>query len=165
MPERDAVREHADLEYLVKLLELHDGTHTHIGITQPVAHAAARSIRALLSRAQPEGAAVAWLVVEDTGRKMEAHLTPEAAKRHASAAHAMNPAHDYAEQPLYTRPAPVVTEAMERVMQGYAEAYPVDVWPETPFTDAQAASVMRLMVPRIRESLTAALAAARGEGA
>lgn len=47
-PDRAAVRAHVDLEALAKLLELHDGKHTHIGITQPVAHAAARSIRALL---------------------------------------------------------------------------------------------------------------------
>jgi hypothetical protein len=40
-----------------------------------------------------------------------------------------------------------------RVVEGYANAYPVDVWPETPFTDAQAASVMRLMVPRILRTL------------
>lgn len=37
-------------------------------------------------------------------------------------------------------------------VRGFAElvaAYPTDVWPETPFTDAQAASVLRLMLPRI----------------
>jgi hypothetical protein len=53
--------------------------------------------------------------------------------------------------------------AIERVMQGYADAYPTDVWPETPFSDAQAASVMRLMVPRIREALLAAVRGERGE--
>ena len=38
---------------------------------------------------------------------------------------------------------------------GFADAYPTDVWPEAEFSDAQAASVMRLMMPRILAALEA----------
>ena len=50
-----------------------------------------------------------------------------------------------------------VTDVVNEVMQGYRDAYPTDVWPETPFSDAQAASVLRNMIPRIHDALTAAL--------
>ena len=62
------------------------------------------------------------------------------------------------EVPCHWSPAgaPEGGDEVDRVMRGYREAYPTDVWPETPFSDAQAASVMRLMVPRIRAALDAA---------
>jgi hypothetical protein len=44
-------------------------------------------------------------------------------------------------------------EAWDRVLSKWEDAYPTDVWPETPFTDAQAASVMRLMMPRLRAAV------------
>jgi len=47
-------------------------------------------------------------------------------------------------------------KVVDTVLDGYATAYPTDVWPDTPFSDAQAASVMRLMVPRIRAAIDAA---------
>ncbi|MCW5591019.1 MAG: hypothetical protein KIS74_02870 [Burkholderiales bacterium] len=42
----------------------------------------------------------AYLVVEDTDRKMSPHLSPEAAKAVAATYHEMNPAHEYAVAPL-----------------------------------------------------------------
>ena len=39
----------------------------------------------------------------------------------------------------------------------WAAAYPEDIWPETPFTDAQAASVLRTMLPHIKADILTTL--------
>lgn len=52
-----------------------------------------------------EAEPVAWMVVEDTDRRMSAHLFVEAANLTAETHRIANPAHDYAVQPLYTHPA------------------------------------------------------------
>lgn len=49
---------------------------------------------------------------------------------------------------------------VEEAFVGYVSAYPEDVWPDAPLTDAQSATVMRLMLPRFKESTVAALTGA-----
>ena len=78
--------------------------------------------------------------------------------------------YDYAREAWRSRPSEVTWQRVQQAwaevlaavraecaanVRGFADAYPTDVWPETSFTDAQAASVMRLMVPRILAALEA----------
>lgn len=54
-----------------------------------------------------------------------------------------------------------VRERVAGVFADYRAAYPESVWPDAPFSDVQAASVLRLMLPRIEAAALDAVAGIR----
>lgn len=88
-----------------------------LGIDAKAEGAPSRMAEAVISAFAPvperDERPVAWLVVEDTDRKIASFLNVEEAKRCAAASHEMNPAHEYAVAPL-TRPAPSAPSGEDR---------------------------------------------------